>query len=341
MIEPKINLKELNMSLNEDLPRIMQRREVYKPFLYEKYEVISLNQHNSHWSHTEVPMAGDIHDFKHNLNDIERNILGSVLKGFTQAEINIACAWADKVRKWFPHPEIQDMATTFACFEGIHQRAYSNIDESIGLDDYEAFLDDPETKAKLDNLILSESNTPRDVAVSMATFSAFGEGVLLFSSFAVLLSFCLANRMKGLRMIIAWSVRDESQHSDAGCELFNDLINERPDIWDDNLKNKIYDAARLAIKLEDEFIDKVFSSGDLKIVGKRNLKEFIRFRANDRLIKLNLYPIWRDLDEDILDSMEWFDELVSGATNSDFFASKSSNYARGIDWSTMFNGDLD
>ncbi len=71
--------------------------------------------------------------------------------------------------------------------------------------------------------------------------SAFTEGVNLFSSFAILMSFQLRNLMKGTGQIVEWSVRDESLHSKAGCWLFRTMVEEMPEL-NEGMEAQIYDA---------------------------------------------------------------------------------------------------
>ena len=91
------------------------------------------------------------------------------------------------------------------------------------------FLEDEATMAKIETLTQvrdshnGEANW-HERAKSLAIFSAFTEGVNLFSSFAVLLSFKLDNKLKGVGQIVEWSIRDESLHSEAGCWLFRTLL---------------------------------------------------------------------------------------------------------------------
>ena len=183
-------------------------------------------------------MASDITDFKSNLSDSERNVIGHVLKGFTQSEVFIQEYWGQMVGKWFKKPEIQMMAATFSAFESIHAVSYAYLNQSLGLEDFEAFLHEPTAKAKIDRLIGTKGKTKFEIARSLAIFSAFNEGVSLFSSFAILLNFSRFNKMKGLGQIIAFSIKDESLHSEAGCWLFRTMISEYPDIWTDDLKKR-------------------------------------------------------------------------------------------------------
>ena len=202
---------------------ITEPRFVYKPFEYHQAHDYWLKQHQSHWIHTEIPMANDLNDWSHNLKDHEKQIIGGILKGFTQTETIVNDYWSELVPRWFRKPEIIKMARAFGDFETIHADAYSLLNETLGLDNFAEFLEDPETKAKIDALLSArDADTSQwsQRAKSLAIFSAFTEGVNLFSSFAVLLSFKMRNLLKGVGQIIEWSVRDESLHSEGGCWLF-------------------------------------------------------------------------------------------------------------------------
>ena len=176
-------------------------------------------------------------------------------------------------------------------------------------------------------------------AKSLAIFSAFTEGVNLFSSFAVLLSYKMRNLLKGVGQIVEWSVRDESLHSNAGCWLFRTLMEEHPEFKTPELIKEIEEAAHLALKLEFDFIDKVFEMGDLENLTKAELKNFIKHRVNTKMGDLGLDPIIpsSDIDKGALKTMKWFDAVIAGKQQTDFFASRVTNYSKGhIDWSNAF-----
>lgn len=316
---------------------LMTPRVTYAPFEYEQaYKYWELQQ-QSHWLHTEIAMASDINDWKLNLTDNEKNVIGNILKGFTQSEVFIQEYWSQMVGKWFKKPEIQMMAATFSAMESIHAVAYAYLNQSLGLEDFSAFLHEPTAKAKIDRLIETKGKSKEEIAKSLAIFSAFNEGVNLFSSFAVLLNFSRFNKMKGLGQIIAFSIKDESLHSEAGCWLFRTLIQEYPDIWTDELKKDIYDAARLTVELEDAFIDKVFELGDIEGISAKDLKAFIRHRCNTKLTDIGLKTNWKNVDKEALERMAWFDVLSAGVSHADFFSSRVTDYSKGtIDFSKIF-----
>jgi ribonucleoside-diphosphate reductase beta chain len=317
---------------------LLKPRATYAPFEYEQaYKYWELQQ-QSHWLHTEISMASDINDWKMNLSEAEKNIIGHILKGFTQSEIFIQEYWGQMVSNWFKKPEVQMMSAAFSSMESIHAVAYAYLNQSLGLEDFDAFLHEPTAKAKIDRLISTKGKSKEEIALSIAIFSAFNEGVNLFSSFALLLSPSRFNKMKGLGQIIAFSIKDESLHSEAGCWLFRTFVSEYPEAMTEDLKNKIYDAARLTIELEDAFISKAFSLGSMEGVEEKDLRNFIRFRANTKLNDLGLRKLWKNIDKHALERMAWFDILSSGVSHADFFAVRVDSYSKGtVDFSEIWD----
>ncbi len=313
-------------------------RVTYAPFEYPKaYEFWELQQ-KSHWLHTEISMSSDINDWQTVLSPAEKSVIGHLLKSFAQSEVFIQDYWSSKVARWFKVPEIQMMACTFAAFESIHAVSYAYLNQSLGLEDFSAFMHEPTGKAKIDRLINVKGKSKKDIALSLAVFSAFNEGVNLFSSFAILLNFSRFNKLKGVSQIIAFSIKDESLHSEAGCYLFNTLAAENPGLLDEDLSEQIYEAARVTVSLEDDFIDKAFELGEVEGLTVTDIKAFIRHRCNTKLNDLGLKKLWKNLDKGAVDRMGWFDVLSAGVSHTDFFASRVDSYSKGV---TDFSGIFD
>ena len=315
---------------------LLEERIVYKPFEYQTAFDFWLAQQQAHWLHTEVPMMSDVNDWKQNLSETEKNIIGSILKGFAQTETVVEEYWSTLVTKWFPKPEIKMMAIGFGANETIHAEAYSLLNEELGLDDFSEFLEDETTMAKIGGLMevnadmQTGEHSLHEIARSLAIFSAFTEGVNLFSSFAILLSFKLENKLKGVGQIVEWSIRDESLHSDAGCWLFRTLVEENPEINTPELEEDVKNAALLSLKLELDFIDKVYELGDLDTCNKYDLISFIKNRVNTKMSDLGYGPIVNGIDEDAVKRMKWFDSLSAGKQHTDFFANRVTNYSKGV-----------
>lgn len=326
-------------------PIIDARFTYLEPLGIQKVYCVAVKSEEKAWicngfitHNSEISLASDLQDWKSNLAEKEKNLIGTVLKGFTQAEIIVGDYWSNKVANYFKKSEIQLMANCFAGFETIHTVAYAYLNQTLGLEDFEAFLHEPTAKAKIDRLIETNGKSKMDIARSLAIFSAFTEGVQLFSSFAILLNFSRFNKFKGIGQIIAFSIRDESLHSEAGCRLFRTFISEYPEIWTDEVKKEIYEAARIAVQMECSFIDKCFEMGDVEGLAKEDLKNYIKYRANTKLQDLGLKSNWKNINKESIDRMMWFDILSSGVEHADFFAGRVSEYSKGnLNWDEMYD----
>jgi ribonucleoside-diphosphate reductase beta chain len=318
------------------MSKLTEPRHFYKPFEYQQAFDFYKNQHRVHWLADEIPLASDLNDWKQNLTESEKNLIGNILKSFAQTEVHVNDYWSSKISQWFPKPEIVAMAGSFGAFEAIHAEAYARLNDELGLDDFQAFMEDEASRNKIERLLETPSETLEEKALALAIFSAFTEGVNLFSSFAILMSFQLRNLLKGTGNIVEWSVRDESLHSQAGCWLFRTLMQESPELDTVEMRNNVIEACNLSVKLEFDFIDKAFEMGEIEGLNKEQLKNFIKARANDKMKELGYNPVYNDIDPALLKQMEWFGHLTSGKTHQDFFANRVTDYSKSTgDWSDL------
>jgi ribonucleoside-diphosphate reductase beta chain len=309
---------------------LFDERIPYKPFEYPEYYTEGwLKQAQAFWLHTEIPMSGDVKDWNEKLTDSEKNLVGNILLGFAQTECAVSDYWTQKVVGWFPKHEIQQMAMMFGSQETIHAVAYSYLNETLGLENFEAFLQDEATMERFDNLVSYEGTDKIGIAKSLAIFSAFAEGVSLYSAFAVLYSFQLRNLLKGIGQQMKWSVRDESLHSKMGCQLFRHMCQEDPKLLED-CKKDVIDAAEAMLKAEEKYIDKMFEQGDIENLKANDLKQFIRKRLNEKINELGYADIGKhfEYDNEGASRLDWFYHLTGGHTHTDFFAVRPTDYSK-------------
>jgi ribonucleoside-diphosphate reductase beta chain len=309
---------------------LFDKRIEYKPFEYPVYYTEGwLKQAQAFWLHTEISMSGDVKDWNEKLSKPEKNLVGNILLGFAQTECAVSDYWTQSVVKWFPKHEIQQMAMLFGSQETIHAVAYSYLNETLGLDDFKAFLHEPATAERFSNLVATEGRSTVDIGRSLAVFSAFAEGVSLYSAFAVLYSFQLRNLLKGIGQQMKWSVRDESLHSKMGCQLFRHMCEEDPKLLE-ACREDIITAAALMIKLEEAYIDKMFEMGDIEGISAEDLKHFIRKRTNEKMVELGYLDLgnYFAYDNAKASNLDWFYHLTGGVTHTDFFAIRPTDYSK-------------
>ena len=309
---------------------LFDERIAYKPFEYPEYYTEGwLPQAQAFWLHTEIPMTADVKDWNEKLTPAEKHLVGNILLGFAQTECAVSDYWTQKVVGWFPKHEIQQMAMMFGSQETIHAVAYSYLNETLGLEDFEAFLHEPATADRFENLVSYEGKDKVGIAKSLAVFSAFAEGVSLYSAFAVLYSFQLRNLLKGVGQQMKWAVRDESLHSKMGCQLFRHMCEETPGLQEE-CKDHVLEAANIMVDLELKYIDKMFEQGDIENLKKDDLKEFIKKRANEKITELGYNKSSQHFryNENKANALDWFYHLTGGVTHTDFFAIRPTDYSK-------------
>jgi ribonucleoside-diphosphate reductase beta chain len=182
-------------------------------------------------------------------------------------------------------------------------------------------------KAKHDYVmdISSKNTTKENTATHIAVFSAFTEGMQLFSSFIMLLNFPRTGKMKGMGQIVTWSIVDETIHAESMIKLFRTYIEENKEIWNDELKGRIYSIAERMVELEDTFIDLAFSMGAMEGLTSEDVKKYIRYIADRRLISLGLKGIFKVKRN----PLPWVEEMINAPIHGNFFENRVTDYAKG------------
>lgn len=315
-------IKKIESNLSEE-------RTYFKPFNYPWAYEAWLKHEQSHWLHTEVPMAEDMKDWKKKLTKEEKTFLTQIFRFFTQGDIDVAGGYVKNYLPYFPQPEIRMMLTGFAAREALHIAAYSHLIETLGLPEttYNEFLEYEAMREKHDYIMdISSKNTTREnTATHIAVFSAFTEGMQLFSSFIMLLNFARHGKMKGMGQIITWSIVDETQHAESMIKLFRTYIEENREIWNDELKGKIYTIAERMVQLEDKFIDLAFGVNEMEGLSSEDVKKYIRYIADRRLISLGLKGVFKVKKN----PLPWVEEMINAPTHTNFFENRATDYAKG------------
>mgnify|MGYP003337879085 FL=1 len=229
--------------IKKSTSNITEERTYFKPFNYPWAYDAWLKHEQSHWLHTEVPMLEDVKDWKKKLTNEEKRFLTHIFRFFTQGDIDVAGGYVNNYLPYFPQPEVRMMLMGFAAREALHIAAYSHLIETLGLPEtmYNEFMEYQSMKEKHEYVmnISAENSTKENTARHIAVFSAFTEGMQLFSSFIMLLNFPRHGKMKGMGQIVTWSIVDETQHCDSMIKLFRTFIQENNEIWNDELKSQI------------------------------------------------------------------------------------------------------
>ena len=303
---------------------LMEFSQTYKPFYYPWAVDLTTRHEMVHWIEDEVDLADDVADWKGNkVSKKEKEYITNILRLFTQSDVAVGQNYYDIFIPKFKNNEIRNMLGSFAAREGIHQRAYALLNETLGLPDseYHAFLEYKEMTDKVDFMMESDSNTLHGTGLALAKM-VFNEGISLFASFVMLLNFQRFGKMKGMGKVVEWSIRDESMHVEGNSKLFKAFCNEHSRIVDDEFKAEIYKMAKTAVKLEDKFIDLAYEVGGIEGLKAEEVKEYIRYITDRRLLQLGLKPNFKVKDN----PLPWLEWILNGADHTNFFENRVTEY---------------
>jgi len=312
---------------------------VYKPFNYPWCYEAWLTQQRLHWLPEEVPMADDVKDWKNKITDAERNLLTQIFRFFTQADVEVNNCYMKHYSQIFEPTEVKMMLVAFSNIETVHIAAYSHLLDTIGMPEieYSAFLKYKEMKDKYDYMQDFNMNSKEDIVRTMAVFGAFTEGLQLFASFAILMNFPRHNKMKGMGQIVSWSVRDETLHTLSVIRLLRTFIKENPEVWNPKMHQEIYDACDTIIHHEDAFIDLAFQMGPIEGLTADEVKQYIRYIGDRRLMQLGLQPKYGTSDN----PLPWMDVMLNAIEHTNFFENRATEYSRAATtgtWEEAFEG---
>ena len=281
-------------------------------------------------------MLEDVKDWKNNLSTEEKYFLTQIFRFFTQADIDVAGGYVKNYLPEFPQPEVRMMLSSFAAREALHIAAYSHLIESLGMPEstYNEFMEYDVMREKHEYFVKKVNNGVA-LPVKLAAISAFTEGLALFASFVMLLNFPRHGKMKGMGQIVTWSIVDETQHAEGVIKLFRTYVEENREVWNDATKGQIYSVCTKIVELEDQFIDLAYSMGPVKGLRDSELKKYIRYIADRRLISMGLKGIFKVKKN----PLPWVEEMINAPTHTNFFENRATDYAKGAltgDWNEVW-----
>ncbi len=287
------------------------------------------------WFAEEMGVEKDESDVRTKMTEGERHGLNTVLKLFTQYELEIGQEyWSGRYARMFPRPDLRRAANAFAFMElNVHAPFYALINETLNIASDEFYLSWKDSEYLTDRMDFVESAArhPNDY-LSLAAFT-FMEGVVLYSSFAYLKSF----NVNGHNMIphigagTDGSAKDEDSHAVFSAWSFRQMMLEEKElgIIDETdieyIKHKVAQIAREVYEHEKRIVDMIFEKGGIRTIHKEEILHFIRNRIDLVLEMLNMEMLFGDEAGVVT---EWFYQHLNSYKHSDFFSNSQVQYVR-------------
>ena len=303
-----------------------------KPNRYPWTEKFIEAMHNGFWTDKEFNFQSDIQDFKVSLTEQEREIIIRALATIGQLEISVKKFWA-KLGDNLPHPSINDMGYVMANTEVIHGDAYERLLEVLGIDDaFDKILELDIIKGRVNylrkHLRRFHTDNKKQFIYSLILFTLFVENIALFSQFYTISWFGrYKNLLKDTNKQVEYTSREENLHSMIGIKIINVIRKEHPELFDEELEEKILSESQEAVKYEMQIIEWIVNGYDAEKLNSNLLKEFVKNRMNDCLKQIGFKQMF-DVDKELLSKTTWFEEQVLGNNSTDFFHSRVTEYSK-------------
>jgi len=314
------------------MPSIFEEQISRKPNLYPWTEQFIEAMHNGFWTDKEFNFKSDVQQFKVELTDQEREIVVRTLSAIGQIEVAVKTFWA-KLGENLPHPALYDLGIVMSNTEVIHNNAYERLLCVLELEDiFEENLKLEWIQGRVKYLRKYThrfyKDSKKQYLYALTLFTLFVENVSLFSQFYVINHFArFKNVLKDTDQQVKYTRNEENIHALVGIQIINTIRDEHPELFDEELTDRIVTAAHEAFKSESKIIDWMINGIDEPGLSAPILKEFIKNRINESLTQIGL-PKPFEVDSTILESTMWFSEDLLGNSMTDFFHSRPVEYSK-------------
>ena len=306
----------------------VSRKPDHYPWAQEFIDVM----HEGFWTDKEFSFTSDVQDFNVNLTDTEREMIIRTLSAVGQIEVAVKKFWS-KLGDNLPHPSLTDLGYVMANVEVIHNNAYERLLKVLGLEDiFEENLKLDFIEGRVNYLRKYThrfyKDSKKQYVYALILFTLFVENVSLFSQFYVINWFNrYRNVLKDTGQQVKYTRNEENIHALAGIKIINTIRKEHPDLFDEELEQRILQESKAAFDAESQIVDWMINGYEEKGLDAPILKEFIKNRINESLEQIGFSTVF-DIDKSLLVNTIWFEEELLGNNATDFFHTRPVEYSK-------------
>jgi ribonucleotide reductase beta subunit family protein with ferritin-like domain len=287
------------------------------PDLWDHY----LHQLASFWTPKEIDFSKDRDQWQNALNDDERKFLKCVLAFFAASDSVVSLNLMNNFCQDVKVLEAQTVYTFQAMMENIHAEVYSTMIDVYVTDPDERndmFVNlgsFPGVREKVDwaeRWSLNDKNTP--FAKRLAAY-VIVEGLFFSGAFCAIYWFKQRNLLPGLTKSNEFIARDEGQHTEFGCAMYNKLTFTRLETAE------MHALFREAVEIESHFINEAIPC---RLIGMNStlMMQYIEYVADRLLLRLGYDAIYGSTNPFP------FMDLLGMIGRSNFFEERVSLYQR-------------
>jgi len=169
--------------------------------------------------------------------------------------------------------------------------------------------------------------------LNLICFATCIEGLFFFAAFAYVYFLRSKGLLNGLAAGTNWVFRDESCHMNFAFEVINTVRREQPELFDEDLGNRIYEMLEEAIDCEYQFAEDLLGQG-VPGMSTADTRQYLQFVADQRLAQLGLERRYNTTNP------FGFMELQDVQELTNFFERTVAAYQVGVEGDVAFDEDF-
>ena len=288
---------------------------------------------DGHWTVDNFKFSSDIQDFKVNCTEEEREVIVRTLACIGNVECKVKLWWINMGRTLNRRSMI-DLGIAMGNTERIHAKAYERLISVLGLDDsFDEILKLPLIKGReayLGKYVHKYyKDSKKQFVYAMILFTLFVENVSLFSQFYIVLWFGrFKNLFKDMNQQVMYTKNEELIHSRVGIKIINTIRQEHPELFDEELREKVIHEVHQSLNWESDIIRWLLGNYTGPRLTPESLIEFTKIQLNDSMKEIGFGKVF-EIDPVLARDSEWMLEEIHANNVTDFFHQRPVDYTKG------------
>jgi len=318
------------MLLGKPSPADMSLHPIRYKWAYDLYNQAVRNT----WFPHEITLKEDLQDWV-TMTEDERHAVKFTMAFFNPAELIVNRSIALGIYPYLKSPECHLYLAKQMWEEANHCVAFEYVLETFPFDREKIFnlhLEVPSMKAKEDyvnkylkrmteiNLDIATIDGKKDFIRNLVATNIVAEGIWFYSGFMVALSFRQRNQLRNFGSMINWVLRDESLHLKFGINLIHTILEENPELLNEEFAAEIRDLIIEGVDKETAYNRDLFPNGILGL-NADYVNQYVMYVTDRRMEELGLPKHYN-----VKNPAKWMSAATDVYELVNFFEAQNTSY---------------
>jgi ribonucleoside-diphosphate reductase beta chain len=320
-----------------------------RPMRYPKFFEMYRDAIKNTWTVDEIDFSDDLVDLDRKLMPAEKHLINRLVAFFATGDSIVANNLVLNLYEHINAPEARMYLSRQLYEEALHVQFYLTLLDNYIPDHDEraaafaAIENIPSIRAKAEfcfKWMGSVGDGPLETAadrkrflMNLICFATCIEGLFFFAAFAYVYFLRSKGLLNGLAAGTNWVFRDESMHMNFALEVIDTVRTEEPDLFDEDLAERINAMIGDAVDVEYKFAEDLLGEG-VPGMSTADTRRYLEFVADQRLNQLGLPKRFGASNPFAFMELQDVQEL------SNFFERTVSAYQVGVEGAIAFDEDF-